>query len=264
MQAQFILTGLLVGTLIGLTGMGGGSLMTPILVLLLGMQPSLAVGTDLMYASLTKAVGTVQHLRQGQVRFRPGLWVAAGSVPASLAATAVIGALLRNNGTVAEHVISRTLAITLLVVAALLLLQPLLRRHLWPQDPPPVAHPRLQTLRRIRPLLLVAVGVVVGFLVGLTSVGAGSLVMVALLLFFPRWPMSRRIGTDVFQGFMLSAAAGAAHLGLGTVNLSVVGLLLIGSIPGVLIGTRLTKVIPEVVLRPAVAGVLTFSALRLM
>jgi uncharacterized protein len=244
--------------------MGGGSLMTPILVLVLGMQPSLAVGTDLVYASLTKAVGTLQHLRQGQVRFRPGLWLAAGGVPATLAATALIGALLRIRGPVTEHFISHTLAIMLLVVAALLLAQPLLRRRLWPQDPPPVAHPRLLMLRRIRPALLVVVGTVVGFGVGLTSVGAGSLVMVALLLFFPRWPMSRRVGTDVFQGFLLSAAAGAAHLGLGTVSLPVVGQLLLGSIPGVLIGTRLTKVIPDSLLRPAVAGVLTLSAVRLM
>lgn len=264
MQVQFVLTGLLVGTLIGLTGMGGGSLMTPILVLVLGVRPTIAVGTDLAYATLTKAVGSFQHLRQGQVRFRPGLWIAAGSVPASLAGTWVISLLLRRPNVSADRFLSHALAGTLLLVAVLLLAQPLLRSRLWPQDPPPMLSPRLQALRRIRPTLLVIVGVIVGFLVGLTSVGGGSLVMVALLLFFPRWPMNRRVGTDVFQGCLLSAAAGFAHWQIGTVNVPLAGQLLLGSIPGVLIGTRLTKVVPESILRPVVASVLTLSAWRLM
>ena len=264
MQVQFVLTGLLVGTLIGLTGMGGGSLMTPILVLVLGVRPTIAVGTDLAYATLTKAVGSIQHLRQGQLRFRPGLWIAAGSVPASLVGTWIVGLLIHKQSAIADRFISRALAVTLVLVAVLLVVQPLLRSRLWPQDPPPVLSPRLTALRRIRPALLIVVGVIVGFLVGLTSVGAGSLVMVALLLFFPRWPMNRRVGTDVFQGCLVSAAAGLAHWQIGTVNFPLVGQLLLGSIPGVLIGTRLTKIVPERFLRPVVASVLTLSAWRLM
>lgn len=264
MHPQFIITGLIVGFLVGLSGMGSGSLMTPILVLLLGVRPTVAVGTDLVYATCTKAVGAIAHLRQGHVRIRPALWLSAGSVPASIAATALIGALLGKQTKVADLFVSRGLGVTLLLAAGLMLLQPLIRRHLWPQNPPPLLQPRLEALRRIRPALLVVVGLVVGFLVGLTSVGAGSLVMVALLLLFPRWAMSRRVGTDVLQGCILSAAAGAAHLTLGTVSLSIVGQLLLGSIPGVLLGSRLSKLVPDVILRPAIAGVLTLAAVQLL
>lgn len=264
MHPQFIVTGLIVGALVGLSGMGSGSLMTPILVLILGVRPTVAVGTDLVYATCTKAVGAIAHLRQGQLRFRPALWISAGSVPAAIAGTTVIGALMHRQGALADSFISHCLGVTLLLAAGMMLLQPLIRKHLWPQDPPPLLHPRLQALRRIRPALLVFVGLVVGFLVGLTSVGADSLIMVALLLFYPRWPMSRRVGTDVFQGFLLSAAAGAAHFQLGTVSLPIVGQLLLGSIPGVLLGSRLSKLVPEMILRPAIAGVLALAAVQLL
>lgn len=264
MQPQFIVTGLIVGSLVGLSGMGSGSLMTPILVLILGVRPTVAVGTDLVYASCTKAVGAIAHLRQGHVRIRPALWLSAGSVPAAIGATSLVGVLLGKQTKAADIFVSRWLGVTLLVAAALMVLQPLIRRYLWPQDPPPLLQPRLKALRRIRPALLVVIGGGVGFLVGLTSVGAGSLVMVALMLLFPRWAMSRRVGTDVMQGCILSAAAGAAHLTLGTVNLPIVGQLLLGSIPGVVLGSRLSKLVPEVILRPAIAGVLALAAVQLL
>lgn len=264
MQPQFALTGFLVGVLIGLTGMGGGSLMTPVLVLLLGMRPTLAVGTDLAYSTVTKLVGSVQHFRQGQVRVSAALWVSAGSVPATWVGLALLHALTHGHVAAADRFVSHALGATLLFVAVMLLALPVLHRRVWPEGPPPVLHPRLQALRRVRPSLLVAVGAVVGILVGLTSVGGGSLVMVALFLFFPRWKMGRRVGTDVFQGFILSAAASVAQWNLGTVNLLIAGQLMLGSIPGVLIGTRLTKVVPERILRPAVAGILAFSAWRLL
>jgi uncharacterized protein len=264
MPLTYVLTGLLVGTLIGMTGMGGGSLMTPILVLVLGVHPTVAVGTDLAYSTLTKAVGAVQHFRQHQVRVHAALWLAVGSVPASLAGIAMLHLVTRGHTQVADQFVSRALGVTLLFVAAMLFLLPFAQRHLWPENPPPLLHPRLQALRRIRPALLVVVGAFVGFLVGLTSIGGGSLVMVSLLLFFPRWKMGRRVGTDVFQGFLLSAAAGAAQWHLGTVSLPLAGQLLVGSLPGVLIGSRLTKIVPEPVLRPAVAGALAISAWRLL
>jgi uncharacterized membrane protein YfcA len=152
----------------------------------------------------------------------------------------------------------------LIIVAVLLIVQPLIRKHLWPQHSPSVFYARLRTMRRFRPPMLVAIGVLVGFLVGITSVGAGSLVMFSMLLLFPKWPMSQRVGTDVFQGFLLTSAAASANLHFGTVNLPVVGMLLIGSLPGVLIGARLTKIIPEGVLRPLVAGALAVSGWRLL
>jgi uncharacterized membrane protein YfcA len=264
MQPQFIVTGLLVGTLVGLTGMGGGSLMTPILVLFLGIRPTVAVGTDLAYAAVTKGVGTIQHLRQGQVRVKTGFWFAAGSIPSTLVGVGFIHAMEKTSGVDADRFITHALAYMLMLVAALLVLQPVLRKHLWPQHRPSVFYARLKTMRRFRPPLLVAVGAIVGFLVGITSVGAGSLVMFSMLLLFPKWPMGQRVGTDVFQGFLLTSAAATANLHFGTVNLPIVGQLLIGSIPGVLIGSRLTKIIPEGILRPLVAGALAVSGLRLL
>ena len=264
MQPQYILTGLLVGTLVGLTGMGGGSLMTPILVLVLGVRPTLAVGTDLAYAAITKAVGAVQHFRQGHVRIGTGLWLALGSVPASLLGVAMVGSLRQTAGADVDRLVSRMLAYVLFLVAVLLVAQPFIRQRLWPQDQPTVFQKRLLVMRRYRTPVLVVVGVIVGFLVGITSVGGGSLVMFAMLLLYPKWPMKQRVGTDVFQGFLLSSAAAAAHWQLGTVSVPLVAQLLLGSIPGVLLGSRLSGVIPERFLRPTVAGALALSAWRLL
>src|SRR5579871_323920 len=264
MQAQFILTGLLVGLLIGLTGMGGGSLMTPILVLLLGVKPTIAVGTDLAYASLTKGVGAIQHLRQTHIKVWTSVRLSIGSVPASLLGVGLIARLKHTQGVDVDQIISHMLGGVLILVAVALIVQPIIRTRLWPDDRPVVFFKRLEALRKFRTFILIGIGVVVGFLVGMTSVGGGSIVMIALLLVYPRWQMNRRVGTDVLQGFFLSTAAAAAHWQIGDVNFPIVGQLLIGSIPGVLIGSRLTKIIPESILRPAVASVIAFSAWRLL
>jgi uncharacterized protein len=263
-SAAFVITGFLVGILVGLTGMGGGSLMTPILVLILGIRPTLAVGTDLAYASLTKAAGAIQHFRQGNVRISTGLWLSLGSVPASLVGVGAIRALRIALGLNIEQIVSQAVGIMLFVVAGLLMLQPFLSRWVWPRDKPDIFQPRLITMRRHRTPLLVLTGAVVGLVVGLTSVGGGSLMMFALLLLYPKWPMRQRVGTDVFQGCLLSTAAASAHWAIGDVSPSIMLQLLIGSLPGVLIGTRLTRVTPEGAMRPVVAGVLAFSAWRLL
>ncbi|WIG60868.1 MAG: Putative sulfate permease [Ktedonobacterales bacterium] len=264
MDARFIFTGLLVGMLVGLTGMGGGSLMTPILVLLLGVKPTLAVGTDLAYATVTKAVGALQHLRQTQIKVWTSIRLSLGSVPASILGVGLIAHLRHIPGVDVEDLVAHAVGAMLIIVAVLLVAQPFIRNRLWPEDRPNVFFARLEVLRRFRTPILIVIGAIVGFLVGLTSVGGGSLVMIALLLVYPRWKMSRRVGTDVLQGCLLSAAAAAAHWTLGDVAFPIVGQLLIGSIPGVLVGSRMSKVVPEIVLRPAVAGVLLLSALRLL
>lgn len=264
MPVQFVVAGFLVGVMIGLTGMGGGSLMTPILVLLLGVRPTIAVGTDLAYASVTKAIGALQHLRQGHVRVGTGLWLSLGSVPASLLGVTIISVARRGNGAAVEHAVSNGVAVMLIVVALLLLVQPALSRRVWPREQPEIFQPRLLAMRRHRTLLLVLVGAVVGLLVGLTSIGGGSLMMFALLLLYPKWPMRQRVGTDVFQGFLLSMAAASAHWAVGDVAPSIMVLLLVGSVPGVLIGGRLTHIVPEPLLRPLVAGALAFSGWRLL
>lgn len=264
MQWQFILLGLLVGLLIGLTGAGGGSLMTPLLVLTLGIQPIVAIGVDLAYTSVTKAVAAIVHLRQGQVRVDVALWLMAGSVPSSVIGVIALRHLAGGNPAAANAFVSHALGMALLLVAVVLVTLPIAQRRLWPENPPPLLSDRLQALRRIRPALLVVVGVVVGLVVGLTSVGGGSLVMVALVLLFPRWSMARRVGVDVFQGCALAAVAAATQWRLGMVDLAVVGQLLIGSIPGAFIGARLSGVAPERALRPLVAGMLALSAWKLL
>ena len=262
MQLQFVALGLLVGMLVGVTGAGGGSLMTPMLVLI-GMHPTVAVGTDLAYSSATKFVGAIQHFRLGQIRMQPALLLSAGSIPASLMGVGLIGHLRHVQDFNVDRFIAHILAWTLLCVALLLLLQPVARRYLWPSDRPQLFSERLRAMRRQRPKLLVLVGGVVGLLVGLTSVGGGTLIMFAMLLLFPKWPMNQRVGTDILQGFMLSSAATVAHWSLGDVNVPVATQLLLGSIPGVIVGARLTKRVPERALRPLVAVTLAISAVRL-
>lgn len=264
MQGQFIATGLVVGILVGMTGMGGGSLMTPILVLLLGVKPTVAVGTDLAYASITKAVGAAQHLRQTQIKLWTSLRLSFGSVPASILGVGVIARVKRIPGVNVEVLVGRSVGGMLIVVAILLLLEPFIRRRLWPVDRPREFFKRLDTVRAFRTPILIGIGAIVGFLVGLTSVGGGSLIMVALLLVYPRWTMSRRVGTDVVHGCLLSCAAAAAHWTLGDVAFPLVGQLLIGSIPGVLLGSRLATVVPDRVMRPTIASVLAFSAWQLL
>lgn len=264
MHLTFVLTGLLVGVLIGMSGMGGGSLLTPILILLLGVKPALAVGTDLAYATVTKAVGAVQHLRQTKIKLWTSLRLSFGSVPASILGVGVIAKVRSIPGVDVEVLVGRSVGAMLVIVAVLLFLEPIIRTRLWPADRPREFFKRLDTLRTFRTPILIIIGALVGFLVGLTSVGGGSLVMVALLLVYPRWTMSRRVGTDVVHGCLLSCAAAAAHWSLGDIAFPLVGQLLIGSIPGVLIGTRLVKVVPDQVLRPTVATILALSAWQLL
>lgn len=263
MRLEFILTGLGVGILVGLTGTGGGSLMTPILVLV-GVRPTIAIGSDLAYSSITKLVGAIQHGRLGQIRIRPVMFLSIGSVPASLLGVYIIGRLRHTPGVNVEHVVTHLLALMLLIVALLMFIQPIVRKLVWPADRPQVFLERLRAMRRHRPKVLVVVGLITGLLVGLTSVGGGSMVMFALLLLFPKWPMGQRVGTDVFQSFIISVAAALGHWSLGNVNLPIVAQLLIGSIPGVLLGARLTKALPERMLQPLVAGVIAVSAWKLL
>ncbi|HEX9036464.1 MAG TPA: sulfite exporter TauE/SafE family protein [Ktedonobacterales bacterium] len=263
MRLEFIIAGLVVGILVGLTGTGGGTVMTPILILL-GVRPTLAIGSDLAYSSVTKLIGAIQHGRLGQIRLRPALFLSLGSIPASLLGVYIIARLRMMPGVNVEHVVTRFLAWTLVIVAALLIIQPFVTSYVWPKDQPNVFLERLRVMRRHRPKALVVVGLVIGLLVGLTSVGGGSMVMIAMLLLFPKWPMRQRVGTDVFQSFLFSVAAAAGHWALGNVNPTLVVELLIGSIPGVLLGARLTAAMPERLLRPLVVGVIAFSAWKLL
>ena len=278
---RFSLAGLIIGILIGLTGMGGGSLLAPILILFFRIPPIWAVGTDIAYSTVTKAVGSLVHIRQKTVNFRVALLLGCGSVPATFASVILVQYLRVHYHNFINDVVLRALGVTLIVVAVLLVIKPLVMRRLEQRelerqkqraatmqegmiDVTATSEKATRWERIYRPLVTVFVGAFVGFLVGLTSVGSGTLIIVSIAFLFPKLGPKELVGTDIFQAFMLLAAGAIGYLVAGTINWPVVGLLLIGSLPGVLIGSRLSKFIPDRFMRPILATVLAISGLKLI
>lgn len=256
MDPRYSITGLLVGFLVGLTGMGGGSLMTPVLILILHTKPSVAVGSDLAYAAITKWFGAFQHHRQGTVNHDVAWRMAYGSVPGSLLGVWLIHRLETRMGEQAQKMIVQMLGVMLILVAIVLILRSLPRTAEWIKKFR--RHRRPQRTR-----WYVLVGAVLGFLVGITSVGSGSLFGVVLIALFAL-NAKEMVGTDVFHAAILSTAAAAGHLWVGNVNWSLVGNLLIGSIPGVLLGSRLTAALPNHIIRPILAATLLASGVKML
>jgi uncharacterized protein len=250
-----VLAGLLVVTLVGMTGMGGGSLLTPILVLLLGFNPTVAIGTDIAHGAIFKTVGAIRHRGLGNVHARLSGWMFLGSAPASLLGVMLATWLKHRYGDSIDSVSSQVLGGALLFGCAGLAAKLLLR----PKDVPDA--PFLLTNRdRIAGVLI---GIVGGFVVGLTSVGTGVFFGLTLLVVFPL-RAHKVVGTDIFHAAALLYVAGFGHFIAGNVDLGAVGWLLIGSIPGVLLGSQLSLSIPDRPLRGILAAVLGLSGLRLL
>ena len=249
--------GLVVGMLVGLTGMGGGVLMTPLLVLGLGMPATVAVGTDLAYSSITKLAGTWQHWRQGTVDIRVVRAMAIGSVPATLVAVALLFLLHSVDATAVDVLLERFIGV-MLVVAAALMLQKLWRARRGAADPLPDHSETYPTGK------LIAIGAFGGFLVGLTSIGSGSLIIALLVITISLTP-EKLVGTDVAHAFLLVGAAAIAHFFvLQDVDVALAGKLLVGSIPGVLIGSRLTVWVPRRPLQVGLAVLLLTTAVTML
>ncbi len=250
--------GFVVGTLIGLTGVGGGVLMTPILIMVMGVQPSVAIGTDLLYAAITKVVGAIQHWDLKTVDLGIAAALAAGSIPAVLTGTYLVKIIKESFGNGAESVLSQILAGTLILVALVMLGRVLLNRAFQPQrmGAAPLAPSR-------RKMLTVLLGLVSGLLVGLTSIGAGSLIMLFLVVLYAS-PAKQLVGTDLFHAAILASIAALGHLLVGDVSLPIAGMLLTGSIPGVLIGSRISARVPDSALRLGIAVMLIISGVRLI
>ncbi len=277
MDYRFSLVGLLIGFLVGLTGMGGGSLLAPLLILFFRIPPVWAVSTDVAYSTITKAVGSVVHIRQKHVDFNVALWLACGSVPATLLSVGLVQFIRKHYASLINGVILHALGFTLILVAVLLVLKPFLMRRLEQRrlerekqaalvqsdGQSGTAGPNLWE-KRYRPIVTILVGAFVGFLVGLTSVGSGTLIIVSIAFLFPRLTPKQLVGTDVFQAFMLLAAGAIGYLSSGTINWGIAGMLLIGSLPGVLIGSRASKYIPDRYMRPVLATVLVISGVKLI
>ena len=247
-------SGLGVGFLVGLTGVGGGSLMTPLLVLLFGVHPATAVGTDLLYAAVTKATGTLVHGLKGSIDWRVTGRLACGSIPAA----AITLWLLQRYGMqskAALSLIQHVLGIALLITSIALVFRPQLTA---------LAARAPRRASPVRTALLTALtGAVLGALVSLTSVGAGAIGVTVLLLLYPLLPTSRIVGSDIAHAVPLALVAGMGHWLLGSVDIAMLISLLIGSLPGIALGSHLTSRAPETPLRNLLAAILVLVGARL-
>lgn len=244
-----------VGFLVGLTGVGGGALMTPLLISTFGVAPAVAVGTDLLYASVTKTVGGWRHHVAENVDWPIVFRLAMGSIPAAILLLAIMSSMPFNTAAMA-HWIRYGLAFALPVSAVAIVLYPVLMKgHITANGEDKISPRTLPT---------VLFGVALGFLVTLTSVGAGAIGVVVLAFLFPKLPAKRIVGTDIAHAVPLTLVAGAGHLGLGHVDPGILVALLCGSIPGILIGARLAGVAPDWLLRPLLALTLCYAAYALL
>lgn len=251
---EIVLFGLGVGILIGLTGIGGGSLMTPLLIVLIGVQPVVAVGTDLAYGAVTKTLGGWRHLRKGTVDLTVSRWLAFGSVPGALLGVLLVDRLHGAYGKGFDNVLLVFVAGALVLVAAVVLTRAMLLPRLAARERDTFA---FTTRTRA---VAVALGFVLGAILGLTSVGSGALISVALIALFRLTPR-RVVGTDVVHAALLLWVAGLAHVVSGNVDFGLMGNILIGSIPGVWIGTLCIDRVPTHALRVTLGAVLLGSAL---
>ncbi|MFJ9992512.1 sulfite exporter TauE/SafE family protein [Pseudomonas putida] len=252
----FTIAGLVVGFIVGMTGVGGGSLMTPIL-LWFGINPATAVGTDLLYAAITKASGVWVHARNKNIDWKITGWLSLGSVPAA-ALTLWFLSTLHTDTSALNAIIKQGLAVVLILTALAILfksrLQAFASKH---------AGDHYHLSDRSLNLLTVITGVVLGVMVTLTSIGAGALGTVALFLLYPFLVTRRLVGTEIAHAVPLTLVAGLGHAGMGNMDWSLLGYLLLGSLPGIYLGSHLTGRISDRVLRPCLAGMLLLIGYKL-
>jgi hypothetical protein len=250
----FVASGFGVGLLVGMTGVGGGSLMTPILIVLFGIHPSTAVGTDLLYAAATKTGGGLVHGWAGTIHWRAVLRLAAGSIPASLLTLLVLWKLDLSTEA-ARSLVNSVLCFALLLTATSLIFRKQvidkLRTRMERVDDVTIAR------------ATVLVGVALGVMVSISSVGAGAIGVTALLLLYPQLPMARIVGSDIAHAVPLTLIAGMGHWAMGSIDWQLLGVLLIGSLPGIAIGSYCAVRVPETALRLLLAGILIVVAGKL-
>jgi uncharacterized membrane protein YfcA len=256
MTVSYIVSGFAVGLLVGLTGVGGGSLMTPLLTLMFGVSPTVAVGTDLAFASATKTAGTLAHRVRGTIRWEIVRHLCYGALPAALVATLALkyfGALDKQIGQIIRYSIAGSV---LLTVCALLFRS---RMQAWI-----LAHPEKQLQGRNLTIVTVVVGVLLGTLVTISSIGAGAVGATILVLLYPRLSPAEIAGTDIAYAVPLTAIAAAGHWYLGSINWELLVTLLIGSVPGITLGSLAAKAVPEKILRGLLATTLTGIAAKMV
>jgi uncharacterized protein len=251
----YTLSGFCVGALVGMTGVGGGSLMTPLLILLFGIHPATAVGTDLLYAAVTKTCGTLVHGYSHTIDWQVVRRLASGSVPTTIVTLAVLSQL-DLNGAQAARLISRALGAALLVTSLALIFRP------WLVTYHRARFPELSSRRTA--LLTVFTGGALGLLVSISSVGAGALGVTALIMLYPRLSTPSIVGSDIAHAVPLTLVAGIGHWIIGSIDPGILGSLLLGSIPGILVGSYAAVRIPDKALRLVLAAVLGIVGGRLV
>jgi uncharacterized membrane protein YfcA len=258
---ELILAGLLVGVLVGATGMGAGSLMAPVLISMFSVSAVAAVGTDLLYSAGTKLVGGARHWTLRTVNVEIALWMAAGSVPAAVLGVFTLNRLAAKDGAAIQGDMKDVIGIALMLVAVTVAVRTFVTiRGMWdasvPQTDSEIAH--------MHRYMALVIGIVFGFVFGLTSVGAGAFFGMALVTLFPL-SARRVVGTDLFHGALVTAAAAvASYFLLPSMRFSSIAFLMIGSIPGILIGSQITVALPEKALRGSLASVLALSSLKML
>jgi hypothetical protein len=255
MTWQFTLTGLALGLVVGLTGVGGGSLMTPILIIVFGFKPTYAVGTDIFHGAIFKSFGAIRHRRLSTVHGHLALWLFLGSGPAAAAGVAVSWALA-NSISNAETILGYAIGVALIGGGVGFLAKSFVKRGVQPSEAPFI-------MSRRDKLIAFGTGAVFGFIVGITSVGSGTYFGLMMVLVYPL-TMPRIVGTDIFHAAALLWVAGVGHLIIGDVDLHATAWLLLGSVPGILISSRYTVKVPDMTIRGGLAGILIISGLKLL
>ncbi len=254
MDPAIIIFGLGIGVLVGMTGMGGGSLMTPLLILIFGIQPTTAIGTDIFYSAVTKTVGGWRHLRMKTVNMELVKWLALGSVPAAISGVAIVSVLEKHIGEDRlDSLVYAVLGGTLLTVGIITLARALILRDLVDE------RDRFDVEKRHK-VAAVLIGATTGFVIGITSAGSGTVIAILLIAVYRLAP-KKVVGTDVFHAAVLLWAAGLAHIVGGNVDFSLAGNILIGSVPGVIIGAALSSRAPQGFIRTALGLVLIGSGI---
>ena len=255
MTWQFALTGLGLGLLVGLTGVGGGSLMTPILIIVFGFKPTYAVGTDIFHGAIFKSFGAVRHRRLGTVHGHLAFWLFAGSGPLAVAGV-VTAVVIKHQLSDAETILGYVIGVALIGGGIGFLAKSFVKRGVQPSEQPFI-------MSRRDKLLALVTGAVFGYVVGLTSVGSGTYFGLMMVLAYPLI-LPRIVGTDIFHAAALLWVAGIGHLIVGDVDLHAVAWLLVGSVPGILISSRYTVKVPDMTIRGLLGGILIISGLKLL
>jgi uncharacterized membrane protein YfcA len=256
-DSMYTLSGFMVGLIVGITGVGGGSLMTPLLVLLFGVSPATAVGTDLLYASLTKTLGGWVHSKRGTVDWKIWGLLSIGSLPAALLTILMLKYLALDEKTL-RGLVTGVLSVALLLTGTALLIKDQIKKIARRKN-----GAMFELHHQYLPAATIVTGALVGILVTISSVGAGALGMVVLLFLYPRHQAAKLVGTDIVHAVPLTALAGMGHLAMGTVDLVLLGSLLLGSLPGIFIGSHLSAKVPERVLRLALAALLILIGVKM-